>query len=152
MVTLKQMHEMIGAYLKVKGDKEVTSIATYNGSSDVDYEIYLADIYNGPIGFNPFSGRDSIKLMKDGSARIPGDDEPAPQTDMEKLDAFTKDVLNPPEDFFTTIRCMVRKYPEETKTAVMWGALSMMERLGRITPEEMKILWADVIIELANQE
>ena len=66
MVTLKQLKKMVDAYLTVHGDKEILSFSTYSGSSPVKFEIYLSDIYNGSIGTNPFTGKDSIKLYESG--------------------------------------------------------------------------------------
>ena len=67
MVKLSQMMEAITSYIKLHGDKEIISIATYNGSSEYEYELHLCDIYDGPVGSNPFTGRDSIKLRKNDS-------------------------------------------------------------------------------------
>lgn len=65
MAKLSEIHKAIGNYLFMHGDKDVTSIATWSGSSPIEYTFNLHDIYKGEIGGNPYSGSDSIDIPKD---------------------------------------------------------------------------------------
>lgn len=65
MPKLSEIHNAIGNYLYMHGDKDVTSIATWNGSSPIEYTLNLHDIYEGKIGGNPYSGSDRIDIPKD---------------------------------------------------------------------------------------
>lgn len=72
MVTLSQMAEAIARYIEIHGDKEVTSVGThvetYVWPCERDYSFSLADIYTGPIGTNPYTGRDEL-MFKGGTAK-----------------------------------------------------------------------------------
>lgn len=70
MVTIKQAYEALGAYLKLHGDKELLSVATHNGSSPTCFTLHVADVYDGPVGANPFTGRDTIDLKEDGELKF----------------------------------------------------------------------------------
>ena len=37
MAKLSELHRLAGNYLELHGDKEITSIGTHNGSSDIEY-------------------------------------------------------------------------------------------------------------------
>lgn len=68
MVTLSQMAEAIARYIEIHGDKEVTSIETHLWPCERDYSFNLADIYAGPIGTNPYTGKDEL-MFKGGTAK-----------------------------------------------------------------------------------
>lgn len=46
MAKLSEMHRLIGNYLELHGDKDVTSIATWTGSPN-EYTLNLYDVYEG---------------------------------------------------------------------------------------------------------
>lgn len=62
MVTLAQLYDKVGKYLQMHGDKELLSVGTCCPSSPVEFKLNVADIYNGPLGTNPYTGRDIISL------------------------------------------------------------------------------------------
>lgn len=63
MARLSEMHRLIGDYLELKGDKDVTSIGSVHGS-DVEYTLHLHDVHDGPPGTNPYSGADTLEIPK----------------------------------------------------------------------------------------
>ena len=63
MARLSEMHRLIGNYMELHGDKEVTSIGTpIGGSSGIDYVLHLCDIFDGPAGMNPYTGKDNLNI------------------------------------------------------------------------------------------
>ena len=64
MSKLSDIHKAIGAYLEIKGDKEVTSIATWSNHPEYQYTLNLHDIHNGSVGTNPYKGEDKINIKK----------------------------------------------------------------------------------------
>lgn len=64
MVKLSVIHRLIGNYLELHGDKDVTSIATWCGSSPNAYTLHLHDIYDGSIGSNPYTGANHLDIPK----------------------------------------------------------------------------------------
>lgn len=64
MAKLSELYRLAGNYLELHGDKEITSIGTWNGSSDIEYTLNLYDIYNGPIGMNPYRGSDQLNIPR----------------------------------------------------------------------------------------
>ena len=69
MVTLSQMAEAIARYIEIHGDKEVTSIETHLWPCERDYSFSMADIYAGPIGTNPYTGKDELMFKGGGTAK-----------------------------------------------------------------------------------
>lgn len=65
MAKLSEIHKLIGDYLEINGDKEVTSIATWCSIAPQEYTLKLHDIFDGPIGRNPFSGEDHIDIPRE---------------------------------------------------------------------------------------
>lgn len=63
MVKLSVMHRLIGNYLELHGDKDVTSVGTYCGS-EYAYSIRLHDLHEGSIGSNPYTGADRLDIPK----------------------------------------------------------------------------------------
>lgn len=63
MVKLSEMHRLIGNYLELHGDKDVTSIATCHGS-EYEYILNLHDIYNENSMWNPYKGADELYISK----------------------------------------------------------------------------------------
>lgn len=63
MAKLSEMHRLIGNYLELHGDKDVTSIAAWNGSPN-EYTLNLHDIHNGSIGTNPYTGKDELNIPR----------------------------------------------------------------------------------------
>lgn len=65
MAKLSEIHHLLGCYLELHGDKDVTSIATWGGSNCPNqYTFHLHDIHEGSIGTNPYSGADHIDIPK----------------------------------------------------------------------------------------
>lgn len=64
MAKLSEIHKAIGDYMKVHGDKEVTSIGTVNGEGPIEYTFHLHDIHDGDIGSNPYTGGDEVYIPK----------------------------------------------------------------------------------------
>lgn len=62
MVKLSEIYGLIGNYLELYGDKDVTSIATCHGS-EYEYVFHLHDIYNGS-GWNPYTGAGELNIPK----------------------------------------------------------------------------------------
>ena len=67
MAKLSEIHNAIGNYLYIHGDKEVTSIATWCGTAPQEYTFNLCDIHKVSIGTNPFTGKDKIDILKGGA-------------------------------------------------------------------------------------
>lgn len=65
MAKLSELYRLAGNYLELHGDKEITSIGTCCGSSDTEYVLNLHDIYEGPIGMNPYRGSDKLNIPKE---------------------------------------------------------------------------------------
>lgn len=66
MAKLSAIHNAIGNYLCLHGDKEVTSIATWCASAPQKYTFNLHDIHQGSSGTNPYTGKDKIDILKGG--------------------------------------------------------------------------------------
>ena len=65
MAKLSEIYKAIGDYLKMHGDKEVTSIGTAGGCNrEIEYIFHLYDIHEGDIGSNPYSGGDELYIPK----------------------------------------------------------------------------------------
>lgn len=64
MTRLSVFANYLNNYLKLHGDKEVLSVATACGSDNYDFKVHMADIYNGPIGTNRYTGRDELEIPK----------------------------------------------------------------------------------------
>lgn len=64
MAKLSVIYKLIGNYLELHGDKDVTSIATCNGVSSIDYIFHLHDVHEGGIGKNPYTGTDHLDIPK----------------------------------------------------------------------------------------
>lgn len=64
MVKLSEIYRLIGNYIELHGDKDVTSIATHCGRSEYKYTFNLHDIYSGSIGNNPYTGEDELNIPK----------------------------------------------------------------------------------------
>lgn len=64
MARLSEMYRLVKNYLELHGDKDITSIATWNGNTDVEYTLNLHDVFEGPIGENPYRGRDELNIPK----------------------------------------------------------------------------------------
>lgn len=64
MAKLSEIGKLINMYIELFGDKEVASIATHNGSSKLEYTLHLYDIYDGPIGTNPYTGKDRLNIPR----------------------------------------------------------------------------------------
>lgn len=63
MALLSDIKARIDAYLLIKGDKEVLSVSTCQGGTD-EFILNMADVWNGPIGTNPYAGRDTLRIPK----------------------------------------------------------------------------------------
>ena len=64
MAKLSELYRLAGNYLELHGNKEITSIGTCNGSSDIEYILNFHDIFDGPIGMNPYRGSDKLNIPK----------------------------------------------------------------------------------------
>lgn len=64
MAKLSAIYNEIGNYLRMHGDKEVTSIATWCAFAPQEYTFNLHDIYKGSIGTNPYTGEDKIDILR----------------------------------------------------------------------------------------
>lgn len=64
MAKLSEIHNAIGNYLYIHGDKEVTSIATWCSSAPYEYTFNLCDIHEGHIGTDPCIGKDHLDISK----------------------------------------------------------------------------------------
>lgn len=62
MTRLSTFSDYLETYLKIHGDKEVLSIATRSGDKNCDFIVHMADLYDGPIGYNPYKGRDELSI------------------------------------------------------------------------------------------
>ena len=61
MAKLSEIHRLIGNYIELHGDKDVTSIASCHGS-EYEYIFNLHDIYNRNIRWNPYTGADKLHI------------------------------------------------------------------------------------------
>lgn len=66
MAKLSEIYRLIGNYIELYGDKDVTSIGSSNGL-EYEYIFNLYDIYNGSIGLNPYTGADKLYILKEKS-------------------------------------------------------------------------------------
>lgn len=64
MARLSDIYKAIGDYLSEHCDKEVTSIATWSANAPLKYTLELHDVYSGPLGGNPYTGKDKIDIPK----------------------------------------------------------------------------------------
>lgn len=62
MVKLSEIHRLIGNYIELHGDKDITSIGSSNGT-EYEYIFILHDIHNGD-GWNPYTGADKLYITK----------------------------------------------------------------------------------------
>lgn len=156
MARLSYMKQMIESYLKVKGDKEVISIGTCHGGDD-EYVLNLADIYQGYVGGNPYTGRDDIYLKRDGlddqtpdpNRPVSPEDEPDKKSD--KKPAGPNLSLKAVFDLEEELRRDKAK-GVQAKLTVLWGALSVLQRAGTITMNQVKALWTEFALELMGLE
>ena len=63
MTKLSDMYKIIGSYLELHGDKQVTSIASHSVSSPFEYSFNLHDIPGNHIT-KLYTGRDRIDFNK----------------------------------------------------------------------------------------
>lgn len=161
MVTLRQMADAIENYLELHEDKEVISIGAFNGSSAIDYELHLCDIYKGPVGSNPYTGRDSIQLLKDGKGWHAGDhagiEIPEESKVSEESEEFVEFTFTKPTAMkaYFDLEQELRKADDKplyTRMAMLWGALSIMQRMGEIDKGNMKSLWNDFALDKLDLE
>ena len=64
MARLSEFYRLIGNYLELHGDKDVSSIATWCSSAPNAYSLHLHDIHEGGIGSNPYTGADHLDIPK----------------------------------------------------------------------------------------
>lgn len=64
MAKLSVLYGLIGNYLELHGDKDVISIATWNGTTSNEYTLNLHDVHEGGIGENPYTGTDHLDIPK----------------------------------------------------------------------------------------
>lgn len=151
MVTLKQMAEGVNKYLELHGNKDIISIGTYNGSSPIEYELDLADVYAGEPGSNPYTGRDHLKLMRDGGFST-GEKGVVPEAEpMEGLmGSLEKEAGTDVMKAYFELEQDLRKQdtPVEVKMAVLHGALSVMYRMGAVSSGLMTALWNDFSLDM----
>lgn len=62
MTKLSTFSRFLRNYLDIHGDKEVLSIADVYGNKNCDFVVHMSDIFDGPIGSNPYSGRDALSI------------------------------------------------------------------------------------------
>lgn len=65
MAKLSELYRLAGNYLELHGNKEIASIGTCCGSSDIEHILNLHDIYEGPIGMNPYWCSDKLNIPKE---------------------------------------------------------------------------------------
>lgn len=63
MAKLSDIYSIIGNYIQIHGDKDITSIASSN-CLEYEYAFNLHDIYNGRIGLNPYTGADKLYIPR----------------------------------------------------------------------------------------
>lgn len=148
MARLSYIKQMIEVYLNAKGDKEILSISTCQGGDD-EFVLNLADIHEGDIGSNPYTGRDSIHLKRNAAELIrPAGYEPVvPESRATGPNLSMK-------AFFDLEDEMRRDKMKDmqAKLTVVWGALSVMQRSGSININQVKALWTDFALELMGLE
>lgn len=65
MAKLSEIYRLIGNYIELHGDKDVTSIATHCGSGrHYEYTFNLYDTHEGKISTRTFSGADTLSIPK----------------------------------------------------------------------------------------
>lgn len=138
MATLNQLYDTVGAYLANNGDKEITSISTWCGETDVEYELHLHDIYDGPIGENLYTGPDSIKLYRKESDQIK-----ASLNHDKTVEACRKlmDDLNKDSEKSMSL-----------KQEILWEILEILESLRLIDENEGKILYCEFSLSQLEQK
>ena len=62
MTKLSTFSRFLRNYLDIHGDKEVLSVAAVHGDKDCDFVVHMADIFDGPLGSNPYNGRDALSI------------------------------------------------------------------------------------------
>lgn len=63
MAKLSEIYRLLGDYIELHGDKDVTSIASCHGS-EYEYTFNLHDVHNRSIGWNPYTGADKLYIPK----------------------------------------------------------------------------------------
>lgn len=149
MVKLSVMAALIENYLKQKGDKHIVSIGTCYGG-DIEYQLHLCDIYDGPLGDNPYSRRDSIAVPKDGYELESEEKQKASLSKIEQKEAEEK--AKNMQAYFS-LEEELRKAddkPLDIRLAELWGALSVMQRMGQIDSNMVQALWNDFALDKLN--
>lgn len=143
-VTLKYMRDMIDAYLKVKGDKEVLSIASCHGG-DEEFILHMADIYEGPIGRRPYTGRDTITLMRDPDGTAAAE----PEVYAAHVDEGTKSL----KDYAGLEEKLLadRSKPVMVRMSKSWDALSAMAAKGVISKETADRIWGAFVCRILTE-
>lgn len=160
MITLKQLQKAVNAYLELRGDKRLLSIVTHNPSSPVEFELHLCDIYDGPIGTNPFTNKDSIKLYKDGSTmrdrketntQTETESSKRPAIEIKEVKGSNEDALKAYFELVQDLNKMDAK-PFYARISIIAGALNILQRLGMIDISKMNSLLLDFITKEFEQE
>lgn len=65
MAKLSEIYRLIGNYIELNGDKDVTSISTHCGSGRrYEYTFNLHNTHEGSINTRTFSGADKLNIPK----------------------------------------------------------------------------------------
>lgn len=129
MAKLSKIQRLIEAYIGMKGDKDVTSIGTVCGT-DTEYVLHLHDVYEGPVGENPYSGKDTINIPKNGYE--------APDAEPVKKGGAMAAYFKLEE----RLRRDTKK-PLPVKLAMLWGALTVINYMGECNADNMHSLWGE---------
>lgn len=153
MAKLSQIVNKLQAYIDLHGDKDVTSIGTCSGSG-VEYTFNLHDIHTGSIGTNPYTGADKIEIMKDSAGSGKG-----PIQELREKELGLEDQKTVPESQDTTAKalCHYRVLEEEVastegmpfsnKMLMLWGALSILNRMGLFDEHTMHKMWNEFALK-----
>ena len=138
-VTLKQIRNTVNAYIALYGDKHVISFSTYTGTeSDVAYSINVCDIYDGPVGSMPYTNKDEIKLLKIDMS----DSKNSDNTECTDMTTDHENVMKAYYDLEQELR-KAKEKPIELRLAMIWSAVSLLQRMGEIDKNKMYELWND---------
>lgn len=133
MVTLVQARNALDAFIQNYGDKEIISIGTYNGTSDIRFELDVADPQED---FDkPHTGRATIQMYEDGR-----------NTANKKEDL--KPVIPDEDNTMQVCREMAARLNDDDKSSeekmyAYWCCLGTMTQAQRLDKESMMILWTE---------
>lgn len=145
MAKLSQIVKKLQSYLELHGDKDVTSIGTVCGS-DVEYKFNLHDVYYGFAGSNPYTGEDTIEILRDCS-HLPDKPESYEQAKEEvSPDDPNEKALYALRQFEHDLEKQ-QETPYSNKVLALWGATELLKYMKVADENDMNKLWNEFALK-----